>query len=165
MPGKFSWITKVILCLLYKHPHVLSFTAVLSQFCPPAVSCFKAIWSQILQVNKSKVFLPLLISTCVSLTWKLSRPCKKKDGMWFNYSTALITYLGTVTINCTVQFINLRWSWIKKNESVLVKIGSMCFFFSRWSLAVLQSPQSANASLRRKSLRLQVFAAVKKRQR
>lgn len=113
MLENFSWITKVTLCLTKGKATP---TTVLLRFCLPEMGCSKAVLSHLLQVKKSKGFFLLLISTHVSLTQRLSCLCKKKDGMWFNYSTALITHLGTVTINCTVQFINLHWilDWKKR---------------------------------------------------
>lgn len=39
-----------------------------------------------------------------------------------------------MTINCTVQFINLHWILdLKKKKGVLSEIGYMCFSFSVWS--------------------------------
>lgn len=76
-------------------------------------------------------FIPLLFIFLVFLTWRMSWLCKKKDEMWFNYSTSLITHLGTVTINCPVQFISLHWIldfffFLSRSSQ---HIGYMYFFF------------------------------------
>lgn len=114
MLENFSWITKVTLCLIYKHPHLLTHNSS-STILSPSNGLFQSHLKWALQVKKFRGFFLLLISTHVSLMWRLSWLCKK-DEMWFNYSTALITHLGTVTINCTVQFINLHWILDLKKE-------------------------------------------------